>query len=225
MPGLPLMLWKSLYPLPVKLNHNFSHRNPLPTPHVIGKLCVKTVMIALSSQHYRVGPLLTLWNVISLLSQPGLVGLVLEIPRRGHTMSLLPQSWSLAHSKTWSLVQMGLIPIAAYEEQVAAKSDIHNRRREQQQEAADLVKPQLPTSLQRTMTLAQEKGASSWLTALPVTEHGFTLHKSAFLCLRYGWLPSRTSFNCLTVIVAHNSLWSMPYPAPRVASPHYGTTR
>ncbi len=82
---------------------------------------------------------------------------------------------------------------------VAAKSDIHNRRRAQQQEAADLVKPQLPTSLQWTMTLAQEKGASSWLTAFPVTEHGFTLHKSAFrdaLCLRYGWLPSRTPFNC-----------------------------
>ena len=78
---------------------------------------------------------------------------------------------------------------------VSAKSDIHNRRRAQQQEAADLVKPQLPTSLQWTMTLAQEKGASSWLTAFPVTEHGFTLHKSAFrdaLCLHYGWLPSRT---------------------------------
>jgi len=49
------------------------------------------------------------------------------------------------------------------------------------------------------MTTAQEKGASSWLTALPDTEHRFTPHKSAFrdaLCLRYGWLPSHTSVNC-----------------------------
>ena len=30
------------------------------------------------------------------------------------------------------------------------------------------------------MDLAQEKGASSWLTALSPEEHGFTLHKSAF---------------------------------------------
>ena len=32
-----------------------------------------------------------------------------------------------------------------------------------------------------------------WLSALPVDEHGFALHKGAFhdtLCLRYGWLPS-----------------------------------
>ena len=61
------------------------------------------------------------------------------------------------------------------------------------------MKPQLPTSLQRSMTLAQEKCASSWLTALPVTEFGFTLHKSAFrdsLCLHYGWLLFHTPINC-----------------------------
>ncbi len=49
------------------------------------------------------------------------------------------------------------------------------------------------------MALAQEKGASSWLTAFPVSEFGFNLHKCAFrdaLCLRYGWLPSRTPTNC-----------------------------
>ncbi len=31
-----------------------------------------------------------------------------------------------------------------------------------------------------TMALASEKGASSWLTTLPIEEHGFTLHKGAF---------------------------------------------
>ena len=41
--------------------------------------------------------------------------------------------------------------------------------------------------------------ASSWLTALPVQEHGFSLHKTAFqdaLALRYGWMPSRTPSHC-----------------------------
>ena len=35
-------------------------------------------------------------------------------------------------------------------------------------------------------------GASSWLSALPISEHGFALHRGAFrdtLCLCYGWQP------------------------------------
>ena len=38
----------------------------------------------------------------------------------------------------------------------------------------------LSPSLKRSMEIASEKGASSWLTALPITEHGFALHKGAF---------------------------------------------
>ena len=93
----------------------------------------------------------------------------------------------------------GAYSFETYEEQVCAKADIHNRRRAQQSTSADLLQPKLPNSLQRSMALAQEKGASSWLTALPVAEFGFTLHKSAFrdaLCLRYGWLPARTPITC-----------------------------
>lgn len=42
---------------------------------------------------------------------------------------------------------------------------------------------------QLAMDLSLEKGASSWLTTLPLKEHGFSLHKTAFrdaLALRYG---------------------------------------
>ena len=49
------------------------------------------------------------------------------------------------------------------------------------------------------MTLAQEKGASSWLTTLPINEFGFALHKGAFrdaLALRYGWLPLHAPTTC-----------------------------
>jgi len=45
-----------------------------------------------------------------------------------------------------------------------------------------------------------EKGSSSWLTALPLSEHGFSLHKGAFrdaLCLRYGWRPPLLPSNCV----------------------------
>ena len=49
------------------------------------------------------------------------------------------------------------------------------------------------------MDLAQEKGASTWLTSLPLGEFGFSLHKGAFrdaLALCYGWLPSNTPTYC-----------------------------
>ena len=47
--------------------------------------------------------------------------------------------------------------------------------------------------------LAREKGASSWLCALTLQEHGFALHKSAFsdaLALRYGWSPTDLPTSC-----------------------------
>ena len=47
---------------------------------------------------------------------------------------------------------------------------------------------ELPMNLQRVMLVNSEKGASSWLSALPIREHGFSLHKGAFIdaiCLRY----------------------------------------
>ena len=50
----------------------------------------------------------------------------------------------------------------------------------------------------RRLDLLQEKGTSSWLTAIPVDDHDLFLHKGAFrdaLALRYGWqlqhLPDR----------------------------------
>ena len=46
----------------------------------------------------------------------------------------------------------------------------------------------------RLLECAQEKGASSWLSALPLKRLGYTLNKQEFrdaLCLRYGWrIPS-----------------------------------
>uniref|UniRef100_A0A1X7TEM9 Uncharacterized protein n=1 Tax=Amphimedon queenslandica TaxID=400682 RepID=A0A1X7TEM9_AMPQE len=49
-----------------------------------------------------------------------------------------------------------------------------------------------------------ERGASSWLTVLPIKEHGFTLHKGDFrdaLCLRYGWSPPLLPSHC---VCGHN---------------------
>ena len=48
--------------------------------------------------------------------------------------------------------------------------------------------------------VASEKGASSWLTMLPIAEHGFHLHKGAFhdaICLRYGLTPPHLPTECV----------------------------
>ena len=44
--------------------------------------------------------------------------------------------------------------------------------------------------IQRAMDLVSEKGASFWLTALPLRDQGFCFNKQEFrdaLCFRYGW--------------------------------------
>jgi len=49
------------------------------------------------------------------------------------------------------------------------------------------------------MTLAEEKGSSTRLTALPLAEHRFTPHKGALhnaLALHYGWTSSKLPGKC-----------------------------
>lgn len=49
------------------------------------------------------------------------------------------------------------------------------------------------------MDLARERGASSWLSVLPLSDQGFHLHKGEFtdaLCLRYGWTLPNTPRLC-----------------------------
>jgi len=51
----------------------------------------------------------------------------------------------------------------------------------------------------RSVKLAMGKGSPNWLTVLPITEHGFTLHKDVFrdaLALHYGWTPERLLPKC-----------------------------
>ncbi len=80
-------------------------------------------------------------------------------------------------------------PLEVNEEQSTAKAEVRKQKRYQLSSSATHLKPDLPEPLQRAMELLQEKGASSWLTALPIEEFGFALFKGAFrdaLALRYG---------------------------------------
>ena len=80
----------------------------------------------------------------------------------------------------------------AQEQQQAIKLTLRAERlRDQKSTATELIN-RLPRRLQHVANLASEKGASSWLTTLPIDAHGFALHKGGFrdaLSLRYNWAP------------------------------------
>ena len=86
------------------------------------------------------------------------------------------------------------------EETSTIKSTIVGKKREKLLAEAELIKDKLPPSRQRLFDCATEKGASSWLSVLPTTNHGFNLHKGAFrdaLCLRYGWQLPNLPQSCI----------------------------
>ena len=83
---------------------------------------------------------------------------------------------------------------------IDAKRHSQNVKRQHQKKEAEELVNKLPPNLQRAMEVSSEKGASTWLTTLPIADHGFTLHKGAFrdaLCLRYGWHPQRLPSRCI----------------------------
>ena len=78
-----------------------------------------------------------------------------------------------------------------------AKSEVIASKRQAAEERATSVCDSLPSDMKRMISLLSD---SSWLSALPVEEHGFALHKGAFrdaLFLRYGWLPSGLPVHCV----------------------------
>ena len=84
-------------------------------------------------------------------------------------------------------------------EQVEAKDEVRRMKRKQSMQAAVSLRQSLSVSLQRSIDLAEEKGASTWLTTLPIQEFGFALHKRAFqdaLALRYNWQPLQVPSSC-----------------------------
>ena len=88
-------------------------------------------------------------------------------------------------------------------EQQKTRMDISKARETRQKKESDTIKLNLsqrndPNYMKRRLNMAQEVGASNWLTALPIRAKGFSLNRQEFgdaLALRYGWpvegLPQR----------------------------------
>ena len=98
------------------------------------------------------------------------------------------------------LQQKDLLSPEARTYQAKAKTKIMCDDRMILQDAVDTIQSQLPLHSQRCLDHSCEKGASTWLTVLPVQDHGFTVYKSAFcdaLCLNYGWEPKDLASHCI----------------------------
>ena len=73
-------------------------------------------------------------------------------------------------------------------------------RHQGQADTVQSVLARSPHNLRLALECCQEKGASSWLSAIPIEQHGFALHKTDFtdaLCLRYGWIPPHLPSHCV----------------------------
>ena len=126
--------------------------------------------------------------MLALPARLGGMGLInpVAIAEEQHTISQLisaPLVERILHQDH----QLNDCQVAQQEPKTRARS---NKRAKHRENARNL-ESQLSAPLQRSMELSQEKGASTWLTALPIDDHGFALHKSAFrdaLSLRYVWV-------------------------------------
>ena len=84
--------------------------------------------------------------------------------------------------------------------QLESKALVRQQNHAKSSTDADEISALLRDPLRRAVALAKEKGSSTWLTTLPLVEHGFALHKGAFhdaLALRYGWTPSDMPSACV----------------------------
>ena len=80
------------------------------------------------------------------------------------------------------------------------KSATKFEKRASQKQALVELEANCPVSMKRCVELASEKGASNWLSVLPVEEHGFHLSKGDFrdaLCMRYGWMLPNLPSKCV----------------------------
>ena len=72
----------------------------------------------------------------------------------------------------------------------SAKQEARSDREQAAKDKLRNVKDTLPKKSSRALGLAAEKGASTWLTVIPLKEMGFNLNKRQFrdaLRLRYNW--------------------------------------
>ena len=136
------------------------------------------------------------WRILPFLFDTGVLGFVTPLFKLLLSLKLRVQS-ALPLLRTFSdAVWIIRMNVSA---QITSKSEIHSECAKREKENLQSLMSVLSPSERKVLELAGEKGASSWLTALPIASFGFVLHKRAFpdaLALRYGWLPNNLPSHC-----------------------------
>ena len=131
-------------------------------------------------------------------------------PRHGGIGIIIPnetakQQYAYSDEITSSLVLLIMTQNPSYSDETRvsiaeAMRNVNSLKKEAHRNLTDSIMNDAPRDLQLAINLAKEKGASNWLTVLPIQRHGYCLHKSAFrdaLSLRYGWTPSGLPTTCV----------------------------
>ena len=75
------------------------------------------------------------------------------------------------------------------------------------------------STLYQTIEHCQDKGVSSWLSAIPIEQYGFALHKNEFTDVLYGWTPPHLPSHCVcgkAFSVTHASVRTVPFPSSAI---------
>ena len=81
----------------------------------------------------------------------------------------------------------------------AAKLALKSAMEERLKHEYEAVTAELDVKARRLLEAACEKGASSWLSALPLKRYGYIINKQEFrdaISLRYGWAIAGTPKHC-----------------------------
>ena len=81
----------------------------------------------------------------------------------------------------------------------AAKSALKSAKEERLKQEHETVAAEMDAKAKRLLEAACEKGASSWLSALPLKRYGYVINKQEFqdaISLRYGWPIAGTPKHC-----------------------------
>ena len=135
-------------------------------------------------------------NLLALPVRMGGLGLV-------NPMELASPEYTASRKVTAPLVEQIVSQAHASPDDNTVRSLQQEARKEKEQRLSgnlEEVKSDLPYRSKRAVELATEKGASSWLTVLPLKDMDFTLNKREFkdaIHLRYDWDINDTPSVCV----------------------------
>ena len=136
------------------------------------------------------------WNANCMPCQPDWGGLGISMPSITATQELHPSQLVTSTLCEHILSQDPEYGYEVIAKQLEAKTQVRQENHARNTTKAEELRDLLSDPLRRAVDLAKEKGSSTWLTALPLAEHGLPSTKGDALALRYGLTLSEMPSMC-----------------------------